>query len=234
MFEYGVTIGDKHTYKDWGLACTGVEISEPKSKTFFVSVPCRDGGYDLSEFLTGDIKYENREIKVSFIRREKNFSRWHIKASDISDYCHGQRKNIIFDSNPDFYFAGRIEVESEKEFQGVEHFVISADVEPYKKERYSSTEKWVWNTFCFEGGIIRDYKNLKVDGTRILMIPGRREKVVPVFDCSVSMELAFEGHTYSLPAGRSKILDIRLGTGEHYLEFTGNGVVSVEYRGGRL
>ena len=57
MFEYGVTIGDKHTFKDWGLICTKIEISDPERKTYYVSIPGRDGDLDLSEALSGEIQY---------------------------------------------------------------------------------------------------------------------------------------------------------------------------------
>ena len=66
------------------------------------------------------------------------------------------------------------------------------------------------------------------------MIPGRRKKAVPVFECSSEMVLTYGGVDYTLPAGKSKILDLQLGEGEHFLAFTGTGTVSVDYRGGRL
>ena len=108
------------------------------------------------------------------------------------------------------------------------------EAEPYKLERYSGIEKWVWDDFSFEDGIIRNYLDLQVNGTMVLMIPGRRKKVVPVFECSDAMTVEYAGQAYDLPAGRSKILDLQLCEGEHVLTFAGNGTVNVDYRGGRL
>lgn len=234
MFEFGVTIGEKHTYRDWGLVCTRIEIADPERKTYLVSVPGRDGDLDLSEALTGEVNYGNREIKMEFIRREKEFARWHVKYSDILDYCHGQQRRIILDSDRGYFYDGRMKAETDKDFKGAEHFTIMVEAEPYKLERYSGIEKWVWSDFCFEDGIIRNYLDLQVNGTMVLMIPGRRKKVVPVFECSEALELEYAGQTYNLPVGRSKILDLQLGEGEHVLTFTGSGTVSVDYRGGRL
>ena len=59
-------------------------------------------------------------------------------------------------------------------------------------------------------------------------------KAVPVFECSSKMKLTYGEVDYILPEGRSKILDLQLGEGEHYLVFTGSGIISVDYRGGRL
>ena len=231
MFEHGILIGDKHTYNDWNLVCTKVEISDPEQKTYFIEIPGRDGVIDLSEALVGDVKYGNREIKMEFVRRQYHLTEWHLRSSDILDYCHGQRRKVILDSDRAYYYEGRLRAETEKDFKGIDHFTISADVEPYKYERYSSLEPWVWDTFCFVDGIIRNYKDLEVNETMTLLIPGRRKRVVPVIDCSVAMTLEYGGRTYYLPVGRSKILDLQLGTGEHLLTFKGNGMVSVEYRG---
>lgn len=234
MFEHGILIGEKHTYDDWDLVCTRIEISDPERKTYFVEIPGRDGVIDLSEAMVGDVKYGNRELRMEFIRRQDNRTRWHLRSSDILDYCHGQRRKLILDSDRSYYYEGRLRAETEKDFKGVDRFTISVTADPYKYERYSSLEPWVWDTFCFEDGIIRDYKDLKVNGTMTLLIPGRRKKVVPVIDCSVAMTLEYGGRTYYLPAGRSKIVDLQLGAGEHYLTFQGTGMVSVEYRGARL
>lgn len=234
MFEYGLQIGGEHTYRDWGLICTKIEIADPERKTYYVEIPGRDGLLDLSESLTGDIQYGKREIKANLLRREPDFSRWHIMYSKIFDYCHGRQRKIILDSNLDYYYEGRTRVESTKDFKSPDCFTIILDADPYKYERFSSLEKWEWNSLSLVDGIIREYKELKVNGTYILLIPGRRKRVVPVFDCSAAFQLSYSGKTYSLPAGRSKILDLQLGEGEHYLTFTGNGIISVDYRGGRL
>ncbi len=234
MFDYGILIGDKHTARDWELVCTKVEIESPEQRTQYVVIPGRDGYIDLSESLTGEPHFGNRNLKISLIRRETDFRRWHVKASEISDYCHNINRRVIFDSDPGYYYEGRMSIESSKDFRGIDCFTISVDAQPYKRERFDSLEPWIWDIFCFEDGIIRNYKDLPVDGQRTLMIPGRRMKVVPVFECSSVMQLVYGGTEYMLPAGRSKVLDVRLGEGEHYLTFIGSGIVNVEYRGGRL
>lgn len=234
MFEYGVIIGDKHTARDWDLVCTKVEIGSPEQKTQYIEIPGRDGYIDLSEALTGEPHYSNRDLKISLIRREPDFRRWHIKASDILDYCHNMRRKVIFDSDPSYYYEGRLRAESSKDFKGIDCFTISVNAHPYKYERFSSLEPWIWDVFSFEDGIIRNYKDLQVDGNLTLVIPGRRMKAVPVFECSSEMQLTYGGVEYTLPAGRSKILDLRIGEGEHYFMFAGMGTVSVDYRGGRL
>ena len=58
----GVMIGEKHSIKDWGLIMTSKVISPPVPQLNMVSVPLRDGSLDLTESLTGDVKYNDRNI----------------------------------------------------------------------------------------------------------------------------------------------------------------------------
>ena len=125
-------------------------------------------------------------------------------------------------------------IETNKENNVFCDYLLTLEADPYKYERFSSLEPWVWDVFPFDGGIIRNYKDLDVNGTMTLLIPGRRKKVVPVFDCSTAMTLEYGGQTYYLPSGKSKILELQLGVGEHLLTFRGTGKVSVDYRGASL
>ena len=234
--EYGVLINGKHTGRDYHLKWMApFTIESPTVKRHTIDVPFANGILDLAAFLTGnDVKYDNRRMEFCF-EREGNYTQWDIITMKIKNDLHGQICSIIPDTRPDWVYYGMIEVETEKEILDAPYdVVITVDADPYKYERYSSLEPWVWDTFCFEDGIIRNYKDLEVNGTMTLLIPGRRKKVVPVFDCSAAMSLGYGGQTYYLPAGRSKLLDLQLGEGEHFLTFQGNGRVSVDYRGAGL
>lgn len=233
---YGVSINGKHTERDYGLEWMApFTIESPEVKRHNVEIPFSNGVLDLTYFLTGDdVKYKNRKLKFYF-DRAGNYSEWDIAVGRIRDDLHGKMCAIIPDTRPDFVYYGVVTVDTEKEDLETSYdVIIEVDAEPYKYERYGSLEDWVWDTFCFEDGIIRDYRNLKVEGTMMLKIPGRRKKVVPVFECSEALKLEYGGLSYDLPAGRSKILDLQLGEGEHFLTFTGTGIVSLDYRGASL
>ena len=234
--KYGVFINGKHTGRDYRLEWVSpFTITSPEAKRYSVEIPGSDGNIDLTAFLTGrDIKYGNRNLKFCFCF-DGDYTKWDIVAGRIMNDLHGRLCPVITDTRPDFIYYGTVTVDTEKEtLENSCDIIISVDADPYKYERYSSLERWVWDTFCFEDGIIREYKDLEVDGTMMLMIPGRIKKTVPVFVCSTDMTLEYEGQLYKLPAGRSKILDIQVGMGEHYLSFRGTGTVSVDYRGGSL
>lgn len=231
----GVQIGKKHTLKDWNLGWTAVNLGFPEAKTYEQDVPGADGTLDLTEAMTsGDVKYKNRPLSLEFEVEDKDFYRWSVLISEIANYLSGQRMKITLDNDPYFYYIGRLSIDVEKTEKSESKLVISGDVEPYKYELYSSIEDWVWDTFSFETGIIREYKDMQVEGSYKLFIPGLRKRIVPVIDCSVPMQVSHEGKTYELKAGKNKVFDIWLGEGGNILVFMGTGQVSVEYRGGSL
>ena len=48
------------------------------------------------------------------------------------------------------------------------------------------------------------------------------------------MTVTFNSVAYELTVGSTQVLDIELVEGDNILTFTGNGIVSVDYRGGSL
>ncbi len=231
----GVQIGDKHTLKDWGLGWTSINLGFPEAKTYEQDIPGADGTLDFTEAMTaGDVKYKNRPISLEFEAPDKDFHEWSRMISEVANYLVGQKKKIILDNDPQFYYIGRIKMDIDKTDKDSSKIVLSGDVDPYKHELYSSLDDWIWDTFNFETGIIREYKDIQVDGSYELMIPGLRKRIVPTIECSAPMQVTYNNRTYSLLEGKNKVFDIWIGEGENFLTFIGTGTVSVDYRGGSL
>ena len=234
----GVTFGSKHSYRDWGLFLKSRPvISPPNPKTVYIDIPGSDGVIDLTESLTGDVKFENRTIKCEFIVLDAR-NRWSNIYSEIMDFLQGQLMKVIFDEDPTFYYIGRLKVNEWKSDKATSTITIEGNVEPYKLEMFSSLEDWEWDLFNFETGIIREYESIRVDESLTFTIEGRRKAVVPSFivqsDDGTGLNVVFDGTTYHLPDGTSKVLNIIIKDGINTLYFTGNGMVSIDYRGGRL
>lgn len=234
----GVTFGTKHSYRDWGLFLKSRPvISPPSPKTVYVDVPGSDGVIDLTESLTGDVKYETRKITCEFVVLDAR-DRWSNIYSEILDFLHGQQMKIILDEDPTFYYIGRLTVNEWKSSKVTSTITIEGNVEPYKLEMFSSLEDWEWDSFNFETGIIREYESIRVDESLTFTIEGRRKSVVPTFivqsDDGSGIDVLFGGISHHLPDGSSKVLNIIIKDGVNTLVFTGNGTVSIDYRGGRL
>lgn len=222
-----------HTFNDWGLKWYGLEISSPEAKTYYLDIPGGDGNLDLSESLTGDIKYDNRKINFKF-DIDGDYYRWTDKSSEIMNYLHGKKTKLILDTDPGFYWCGRVELSSSKEDFSFGELELTADVDPYKYETISSLEDWKWDIFNFETGVIRDYRNLNVNGELKVVIPGTRKKVCPTIQSSAAMELWLDGNIINIKQGTYKYLDVVLPEGDNILTFKGKGIISIEYRGGSL
>lgn len=229
----GVTFGAKHSYDDFGLILSSKSIGFPEPKMKTIEVPGADGVIDLTEVLTNDVKYNNRKLSFTFTVIHP-MALWAARLSEVSNYVHGRKLHILLDWDRSDYYEGRCKVNQFKSSKRLGTIVIEADCDPYKYEKYSSLEPWVWDVFHFETGVIREYRNLRVSGSLTLNIPGCRKMVAPVFHCSAQLTVEYQGRVYSLPAGKSRVTEISFGEGEHLLTFIGNGIVSVDYRGGSL
>lgn len=241
---HSIIFGDKNTWADWYLIPSSRPVfNPPNPKTKYIDIPGSDWHIDMSEVLTGDIAYEARTGSLEFIVDNGQLSNykadfWIDLYSEIMNYMHGRILQATLEDEPAYYYEGRFSVNSWKSDAHNSKITIDYTVSPYKYEKFSSLEDWEWDIFNFETGIIREYKDLRVDGSLPFMIVGRRMSVVPTFivksDDGNGLKVKFNGSTYDLPDGTRRIVNIRTTEGENMLTFIGNGTVSIEYRGGKL
>lgn len=241
---HSIIFGTKNTWADWCLIPTSRPvISPPEPKLNLVEIPGGNGYLDLSTALTGDITYGSRKGSLEFLVDNGQLSNYRAESwaslySKILDYLHGKLIKATLEDDPSFYYEGRFSI---NEWASEEHnskITIDYTVMPFKYEAFSSLEDWEWDSFNFETGIIRNYKDLKVDGSLEFTIIGRRMTVTPSFIVKSSdrkgMKVTFKGTTYNLPDGTSRVINIQTVEGENTLKFTGKGTVSIDYRGGCL
>lgn len=235
---HSITFGDKNTWDDWFLIPTSRPVfNPPKPKTTYIDIPGADGHLDMSESLTGEVVYDCRQGSLEFV--VDNWHReWHELYSDIMDYLHGKTMRAVLEDDPQYYYEGRFTVNQWKSEPNNSKITIDYIVNPYKFELRSSLEDWEWDSFNFETGIIREYKDLRVDGIRSLVVVGNRKTIIPSFivesDNEDGMVVEFNGVAHSIPDGLSRIPSIAIANGESVLTFVGFGTISIDYRGGRL
>lgn len=244
---HSIIIGDKNTWADWCLIPSSRPVVNPPSvKTKIVEIPGADWQLDLSTVLTGDIAYGSRTGSIEFIvdngqLSNYNAKTWFVLYSEILDYLHGKMLKATLEDDQSFYYQGRFTVNQWKSDAQNSKITIDYDLAPYKYEIASSCDEldmWKWDTFNFETDIIREYKDLKVDGKLEFNIIGRRMQVTPSFKVKSKngkgMKVTFNGTTYDLKDGDSRIVNIRTVEGDNKLTFTGDGTISIDYRGGCL
>ena len=213
----GVLFDEKHSYSDFGLILNSKDISFPEPKLYIVDVPCADGSLDLSTALTGgDIKYQNRKIKLDFSVL-KPWNELEILRSTIANHLHGKTVKVIFDADYEFFYSGRCKITSFKTDTIPATLTIEVDAEPYK--------------FNIEETVISE----TVSGSKTIYIDEQLMKVVPTITVSSDMTVTYKTKLHQLFTGDNIIPEIMLSSSENNeLMFSGNGVVTIKFRGGEL
>ncbi len=226
-----VMIGEKWLTKDFDFIFNDKSISSPEPDIVLIEIPGTSDVIDLTESISGDIEYKQRKITIKLESAHGKDS-YYAKFSELANSIHGRKLKIVFNKDSGYYWIGRIKVTgSDPKFYG-STITIEATVDPYKYETQSSLEPWLWDTFSFNDGIIRNYYDLTAPCS--LTIVGRRKRVCPKFICSNAMNVSYLGNIYPLASGETVVPDIFIGEGNHVLTFIGSGTVSVDYRGGSL
>lgn len=217
---------------DFGLGLLGVELGEAQVQTKTVDILGMNGSLDLSEAVTGYPLYKNATHKLTFDFKDGNYDTWVAKSSELKGKLHGRRLPVVL-GNDTYYYDARISVDTSKINQNYSQVVVTLDAKPYKLAIKTSLDDWEWDSFNFETGVIRDYRDINVPGN--IVIIGDVMPAGCVFDCSdEGVTVTYGGVSCVLPKGRSAVPDILITEGEHVMTFTGSGTVSVEYRGGRF
>ena len=232
MIYPAVQIGEFKTFTDWGLKLESMSVSFPEAKTDQVDIPGANGLLDLSE-VNGQICYKNRTLTLNFSLLD-DYTEWHDLSSKIARALHGKVVKCILPDDPNYYYEGRFSLQSTKNSDVLADFVFSGDVQPFKMERYTAAENWLWDLFSFENGIVRGYSEISVSGSLTLEVIGSDMPIVPEITCSAAMNVEIGGQVFELVEGVNKNYDIVLGSGRNMMKFTGNGTVSIDFRGGVL
>lgn len=234
IFENGITIDGLHTFHDFGLIMTGIGIGNPEQKTNYLSIPGRNGDLDFSDSQTGSPRFGNRTLEFSFIIRDKDTYRWQTILSDLTNLWHNRSRKIVIDTDGDYFYKGRIQVESEKNYQGVPTFQLIVNAEPYKQTTYNSLDEWEWDTFDFEKGITREYRDIIVNGKETVLVEGSYMSIRPTIITDKKITLEIGNERYELAAGTNTIRTLWIREEHQEFIFIGHATVSIEYRWGSL
>lgn len=237
MSGIGITFGEKHSFQDWGLKLKGVSIGIPKAKTEYVSVPGMNGDLDLTEAQNGGVKYEMRELKFTFGVRNCSYEKWSTLVSQVASDIQGAEKRIILDTDKDYYYVGRCQVDTTKSNDVTAEIVVTCTCEPYKISVVSSDKPWKWDTFNFINGIIRGTSDITIDAAstwqKIVLVGWVYNETLRIVS-NADMKIKYRNSYYSIYAGENIMYDMVLYNGTNELYFQGTGKVTLIHRGGML
>ena len=211
----GALVGDEHTLRDWGAIITNTDvIGMPEPQTILLDVPGRSGRLDLSEVLTGDVSYGNREIKME-LAAEVDTERWIEMCLHIFNKYHGRNVQVIFDDDPAYYYYGRASVTDPKRLRRAGQMVLTVDAEPFKYE-------------LAETNVTYSARTASLSGT----LANGRMMVSPTVTVSAPCQLFHEGKVFTLTAGKQSVPGFVLHEGDNAVSLTGTRSATFTYRRG--
>ncbi|GBU06579.1 hypothetical protein EDD74_1192 [Faecalimonas umbilicata] len=233
----GVHFGEFHTWDNWHLKMKSMKIGLPKVKTEYLTVPGMNGSLDLTEAQNGGVKYEDRELEFVFDARNCNYANWDMLISTISAAIHGQKRRIIIDINPGYYYLGRCTVETSKTNEVNAEIVIKCICEPFKIDIAALNEPWVWDSFSFTDGVIRKTHEVDINsatGWQKVTIDGWIHNEVLKIITDTQMLVRFEDQEYRLESGENRMYEMEITEGRNDLYFQGVGKIMILQIGGMI
>lgn len=238
--QFKPTVG--HTYDDWFLIpSVAPVVAMPGTDAKFITLPGRDGDYDLSTWIRKDRPaYRNRSGSFEFYVENDHEFRMTIFPK-IYNSLHGKKfKMVLVDDDPGYYFEGRFAVSESRADQNWSAVKIDYNLQPWKRRVREIKDKTIWDTFNFEADYDYDPWNLSavsVSGSKTLELWGDGYPWKPEITVAGggSMTVKFGGKTATVTG--SEVTSGELGRasyGNNKMVLTGSGTVGINWRGGSL
>lgn len=219
MNKREIYFGEYGTAERWDLVLASKGIGEAEPKEEYVDIPSGNGSIDLTEALTGEIVYDDRDLDFAFTichPREE----WEALLRDIKSKIHGRRMVIREPDDLGHYYIGRVKVDSVLPNRTIATLKVSAVCEPYKLK----------NNVTVKQGTIG------ASGSMIMTCENDRKRVIPTITTSAAINISFEGNSISVNAGTFRMTNLVFVEGLNTMTITGAAgtVVEFEYQEGAL
>lgn len=204
-----------NTWYDWRCVLTSKVIDDPELKTNYVNIDGMSGALDLSESLTGEITYNDRNISASFWTDEGTFEDRNRLLHKITSILHGKKIKIIEPDDSEHYFIGRVKITDKTNILPYAEFKLEATCEPW---RYSVNE------------ITRHFNINSDDVTNLILINNGVKTLSPELTVIGDITFVYENTTVTLKTGTYKISNLKLRQGVNNVGVSGNGSIVFNYR----
>ena len=215
----GTDFGGVHSSTDLHLIQQKVVVQPAEPKLNMIEVPGADGSKDLSEQPSGRVVSQDREIEWTFALYPGE--NWDEKHSQVSGALNGRRCRITLDTDPEYYYLGRLVVSKHKVDGLLRQITVEATCHPYKLKQQTTTLGPASLTTT----------------PRVLTLTNGRKPAVPTITVTADTTIVWNGRSYSVAAGTHKILDFELREGLntfHASVTSGTGSITVVYQEGAL
>lgn len=203
-----------NTAYDWGLLLTAKEVTDPNPKTNYQKLDGASGTLDLTEALTGEVTYDDRELSASFSLSEGTMQEREAVLRRIAAALHGRRVRIVEPDDPEHYLVGRVALKKSTNSPTYATLDIEATCEPWRYAVNESKRRVV----------------VKNNSTDVVICNAGVKTVCPVITVTGNVSITDNGVTTALTSGSYKITDIRLKTGANVIGVSGYGSATFTYR----
>lgn len=215
---------------DMNVVLENYSISTPEKRKITETVPFMNGTYDFSTALTGEITYNDREIKITIGFLAKNKNELEMQYSKVAEWLIDRpRCKLIFDRILDYYFTGEV-VSSTTMNKVLEYgkMEITFTCDPFRYSRVYVGEI-EWDTFNFE----EDYLEtcvFDINGETKCVIHNPGRSVRPVIVSTAQMTMIYDSVKYSLVKGDNNLYGFYLKSGQNEIVFKGKGTILIRFR----
>lgn len=170
----------------------GYTLSPPEPKIYTVDIPGGDGVIDLTQSLTGDVTYKNRQQEFSFmVVNPDSFER---VKTDVSNFLHGKSFDYQMTMDPGYTYHGRFTVTEYSHtlysYPGlVGIFSIKIDADPYKSKGLQT-------------------HHLNPTGGMMFRFESGRKPVHPVIKCTQPCRVHWKDVITVVPVGTHSLNDV--------------------------
>ena len=178
----------------------GYTLEPPEPKTYTVDIPGGNGVIDLTESLTGDVAYNNRNQEFTFyLIYPEDFER---VKTEVSNFLHGKAFDYQMTMDPGYTYHGRFFVNaySHSAVNGGLLGVIEIKIEanPYKLKDHCT------------------YR-LNATGGKMFMFESGRRPVHPTIECTEPCWVTWNGEEIQVPAGTYRLNNVTFQDGLNYI-----------------
>lgn len=208
--------GNIASYDEFGLMLTDVAIEPPEPKRELQDIPGMDGTLDLSYEASDEIKFRNRDIRLSFAKADYS-RRWEEIFTEIVNRLHGRHFEVSLDPDAGWYWDAFVTVKNPRTVRNKGTLQVVCDAYPYKLKR----QQTIYTVQAAAQGASVACRN-------------SRMKVLPEFETTGTCQIRLGDTIKSVPPGKYVFSDIAFTEGDNEVTVTGSGTVTIRYREGLL
>ena len=209
-----VIIGEYDTAA-YGWTLNACNLSDPEQKTNYVEKSGGDGSWDLSTVMTEGIpKYKTRTLTVRLENSGGTRADRETLINQMVNLLDGLTWKVVLPDRSDYYVTARLHVWVEHNTPAHAAVVVTGVCEPWL---YKEQETIV--------------KGTATTATQSLTLQNNgRRAVVPQIETTGDIQLTYGTTIINLSAGVYEWPELLLTPGDHVLEYSGSGVLTIRYR----